>query len=193
MVNIAQLSAAPLLQDVTGAEEWGDPLNMSQSGVASEPRVVVDANNVVHVIWREDALDSYFYSREDVGVWREPVAVELPFGTPRYAAGLGDVFLYNPKILADDNGRIYAFWLGGKNIAQPFALMFGNSLQEFILFRLIEVNNLQAFLSVFFNQFDIGGRESQVFVNFSDGHGFFLMAKANAAFTGRKVPGEYFE
>lgn len=121
----SRLSAAPFLQSVGGAESWRDPLNLSQSGAASEPRIVVDSSDVWHVIWREEAADSFFYTRKDDGAWREPVAVELPFGTSRNASGLEAGFLYNPQLVADGNGRIHAFWLGDKN-----ALYFSSVLAD---------------------------------------------------------------
>jgi len=95
-------------------ELWEEPINLSQSGAATEPRMVVDANGVIHVVWRENAANRFFYTREESGKWREPVALELPFATRRYTLDLQaetPTPLYDPHLIADTNGRIHAFWL----------------------------------------------------------------------------------
>jgi hypothetical protein len=98
-------------------ELWEEPINLSQSGAATEPRMVIDANGVIHVVWREDAVNRFFYSREENGKWREPVSLELPFATRRYSTDLdaeASTPLYDPRLIAATNGRIYAFWLDEK-------------------------------------------------------------------------------
>jgi hypothetical protein len=66
---------------------WQTPINLSQSGVATTPRIVVDAEGIIHIIWREDAVGRFFYTRSDEDGWRPPIPVELPFGTRRYEVG----------------------------------------------------------------------------------------------------------
>ena len=95
-------------------ELWEEPINLSQSGVATEPRMVVDADGVMHVVWRDNAVNSFFYTRQERGKWREPVALELPFATRRYypvPEPEDPTPLYDPHLIADSNGRIHAFWL----------------------------------------------------------------------------------
>ena len=95
-------------------ELWKEPINLSQSGAATEPRMVVDANGVIHVFWRENAVNRFFYTREERGKWREPVSLELPFATRRHSADLraeDPTPLYDPLLIASANGRIHAFWL----------------------------------------------------------------------------------
>ncbi len=110
------LFAEPHVQ-ITGSEDeiWNAPLNLSQSGAADEPQMVSDSNNGLHVIWREDSVDSFFYTREEDGIWRKPIALDFPFGIRGDAVGLTGGELYNPNLLADGNGRIHAFWLGEEN------------------------------------------------------------------------------
>lgn len=108
--GLAVASAAPFVQQagVSGATAvWEAPLNLSRSGGASAPRLVVDANGRTHVIWREDAVPSFFYASEVDGAWREPVAVRLPFTTTDQ---VGNEILLDPFLLADDQGRMHAFW-----------------------------------------------------------------------------------
>ena len=98
-----------------GDENWNEPYNLSQSGAAVEPQMVLDSNNGLHVIWREDSVGSFFYTREEDGVWQKPVSLDFPFGIRGNAVGLSGGDLYNPQLLADGNGRIHAFWLGDDN------------------------------------------------------------------------------
>lgn len=108
--GLAVASAAPFVQQpgVSGTTAvWETPLNLSQSGGASAPRLVVDANGRTHVIWREDAVPSFFYASELDGEWSEPSAVRLPFTTTDQ---VGNEILLDPFFLADDQGRMHAFW-----------------------------------------------------------------------------------
>ncbi|MBE2223427.1 MAG: hypothetical protein IAF02_17945 [Anaerolineae bacterium] len=98
---------------ITESEFWSEPQNLSKSGAANEPRIVVDANDILHVLWREDPVNSFFYTQEENGTWRQPIAVNLPFGNNLSVSAAAP--LYNPRLYADANGRIHAFWLGEKN------------------------------------------------------------------------------
>ena len=117
----ADFSDTQTNQDETPEREnlnWDEPLNLSLSGSATEPQVVIAADGTVHAIWREDAVNSFFYARQENGRWIEPIQVELPFGTRRYttniqADGMGP--LYNPRLVLDAIGRIHAFWLDENN------------------------------------------------------------------------------
>lgn len=103
------MAAAPFRLQTDGFENdpaWAPPVNVSQSGAASEPRVAVDSNGRAHVIWREDEAGSFFYSVREDGVWQAPVPVRLPA-----QSGSGDPpALYDPILLADGLNRIHAFW-----------------------------------------------------------------------------------
>lgn len=97
------------------ANEWSIPLNLSQSGTATRPTVVMDASQQLHVLW-QDSLDNFFvYTQGSGDQWSQPIAVELPFGT---RAGFPDLSeddptpLFTPKLVADASGLIHAFWLG---------------------------------------------------------------------------------
>ena len=110
------VSAAPLTQ--SDREVWDSPLNLSQSGAADEPRVVIGADGVAHILWREDDAGSFYYTGMKNGVGSQPAAVELPFGTRRYSPDLKEddaTPLYNPTLIGDGNGRIHAFWTDDEN------------------------------------------------------------------------------
>ena len=96
----------------TPDESWSAPLNLSRSAAATEPLLAADAQGVVHALWREEAINSFVYTRGRDGSWQRPFAVELPFGTPRLSEGAtgGRAALYTPQLLADANGRLHAFW-----------------------------------------------------------------------------------
>ncbi len=111
---------APLSQTAgqNSDDDWSEPINLSQSGAASEPRMVSDADGILHVIWREDQSESFYYTFLDGDNWTQPVAVELPFATRRYSPDIepeDPTPLYNPTLLADGIGRIHAFWIDEEN------------------------------------------------------------------------------
>ena len=70
---------------------WSTPSNLSQSGGASSPRLVVDSAGRVNLLW----LDKYAEAFGEPGLvgaqgiegqWSSPTRLELPFG--RYLEGL---------------------------------------------------------------------------------------------------------
>lgn len=92
---------------------WSAPINLSRSGLASEPQLVVDSNGTPHVLSREEGVDGFLYTRQTDESWLEPVVVELPFGTDRYVSSTqagGRTPLFTPLLVADGAGLIHAFW-----------------------------------------------------------------------------------
>ncbi len=96
-----------------GTEDiWSTPVNLSRSGAASEPVVVVDATGRIHVVWR-DAFDGAVYTSGDGTDWTSPVAAELPFSTRFYYPTLRaeqPTPQFTPRLVADAAGRVHAFW-----------------------------------------------------------------------------------
>ncbi len=82
----------------SGPSQWSAPVNLSRSGAASKPALVIDASGVFHLIWK-DEFAGVLYSTGDGTQWSEPVQVVLPSG------------LAMPSLLADQNGYIHAFWI----------------------------------------------------------------------------------
>lgn len=109
----------------THTQVWNHT-NLSRSGSATEPQMVVDVNDVIHVVWREENVDSFFYTRQEDGEWIKPVSIEFPFGTRRFLPNLRrsePTPLYDPYLLADKNGRVHAFWLDeNKTLFSSFVL-----------------------------------------------------------------------
>ena len=86
-------------------QEWSDPVNLSMSGAASNPSMVVDGNGYLHTIWF-DKFDGYKYTQSADGItWTPPVTVKYPFSPTAPA----------PVMLNDAKGMIHIFWLDDKN------------------------------------------------------------------------------
>jgi hypothetical protein len=95
--------------------DWSTPINLSASGVATNPVTVVDLHGIIHAIWA-DEVDGYKYSQSADGItWTTPILVDFPFG-PKDGV---------PVLLADSNGSIHAFWIG-----QFKELYYGQSTPE---------------------------------------------------------------
>lgn len=101
---------------------WDVPTNLSNSGGASNPALVVDTLGVIHVFWI-DELDGYRYVESADGKeWSLPKNRNYPFdilGTP-------------PMLVAGKNGLIYVFYQNkqkalifaqaqSKNLGEPSA------------------------------------------------------------------------
>lgn len=85
---------------------WSKPVNLSMSGGASNPMIVVDSQGVIHAIWVDD-VDGYMYSQSDDGSeWSVPVTVKFPFDTKDAP----------PVLLADEQGLINIFWIKNSNL-----------------------------------------------------------------------------
>ncbi len=79
------------------AEGWAEPINLSKSGSASNPQVVLDTDGVFHILW-SDEFAGFVYTTGDGNEWSTPVPVSLPSGD------------FIPILLADREGNIHAFW-----------------------------------------------------------------------------------
>lgn len=81
--------------------EWSEPVNLSLSGIASNPVVVIDLADVIHAIW-VDEVDGYKYSQSADGVnWSPAQTIQFPF----------EARDQQPFLLADENGSIHVFWM----------------------------------------------------------------------------------
>jgi hypothetical protein len=85
-----------------GNEAWTQPVNLSNSGGASNPVMVIDSDGVFHVIW-QDAFSGFVYTQGvvngDTVQWSQPATVEFPWGKSV------------PQLYADSKGYIHAFWI----------------------------------------------------------------------------------
>ncbi|MBU2609720.1 MAG: hypothetical protein KJ606_02060 [Chloroflexi bacterium] len=100
------LASRAVAQTASGA--WSEPVNLSQSGAASAPRIVVDSNHQVHILWL-DAFDGLKYTQGTnttttlAEQWRQPIPIQLPFG--KLPSSL--------TFITDPAGFVHAFWIDG--------------------------------------------------------------------------------
>jgi hypothetical protein len=82
----------------TSDDGWTTPVNLSHSGATTDPVMVIDSEDVLHIIWT-DEFAGFVYTSGDGTNWSEPVPVLLPFDT------------FKPLLVADNSGNIHAFWV----------------------------------------------------------------------------------
>lgn len=81
---------------------WSEPVNLSMSGAATNPVMVIDSRGTIHTIWMDDIDAGYKYSNSPDGVtWSKPLSVKFPFG-PKEPS---------PVLFAGPNRTIHVFWL----------------------------------------------------------------------------------
>lgn len=111
------LSIAPswtLAQSADGP--WAEPLNLSHSGVAVNPAIVIDSDAMVHTVWQDD-LANFVYARFDGDQWSAPETTDLNliFRLPAADEIVGtQVLVYtgpNPLFVAGPGRYIFAVWL----------------------------------------------------------------------------------
>ena len=111
------LLAGGLVNRVYGQESegnWADPINLSRSGSAAVPQLVIDGRGVSHVFWQDQAVDSYIYTQGTPEAWTAPAQIELPFGTRSTFPDLepdNPTPLFIPYLYTDPRGFIHAFWI----------------------------------------------------------------------------------
>jgi hypothetical protein len=83
-----------------GEMAWSAPRNLSQSGSASQPHLVVDSSGRASLVWL-DEYDGLMAAQEVGGAWSAPVRMNLPF----------DEHLETLKLAAGPSGLVYAAWI----------------------------------------------------------------------------------
>lgn len=117
-VVLAFLILAALLGAVGGAQAqseddiWSEPVNLSRSGAASQPRIVAVPDGRLQVFWW-DRFDGLTTSRFDGEAWSDPASApilmtELEGEEVVVSAAVEKT----PYIVADARGWAHAFWLG---------------------------------------------------------------------------------
>lgn len=87
-------------------DRWQQPVNLSESGSATNPAVVVDSDGVIHTFWTDAFRGSIYTSSVDGSEWSEPLSLTLPFDEA------------TPALFASQDGYVHAFWIitdGDKN------------------------------------------------------------------------------
>jgi len=83
-------------------DNWSLPINLSQSGGATNPSIMIDFEGRFHVIW-EDVYAGFMYTHSSNGIeWSDPIIINTPFDT-EYLGG-------QPRFIAYDDEYIQVFW-----------------------------------------------------------------------------------
>jgi len=114
---LAIVYAAPWQSSAQSTEDpWTKPQNLSHSGSATNPAIIIDSQAGVHVVW-QDEFANYVYTRIDGDQWRIPQRTGLHalFGLPSRAENdQSNAPLYsgqNPLFIAGPGQYIFAFWI----------------------------------------------------------------------------------
>lgn len=99
---IASVILVPVAPGYAQSDQgWSEPVNLSLSGAAVNPVMVIDLRGTIHAIWLDD-VDGYKYSQSLDGIaWSPPLTVKFPFGRKDPP----------PVLLADEYGSIHVFWI----------------------------------------------------------------------------------
>jgi len=95
-------------------QTWSEPMNLSMSGAATNPSLVVDGKGTLHVFWVDEFVGYQYTTSVDGVTWSAPKAVKYPFNSK----GLP------PRFIVDDTGRVHIFWINEKN-----ALMYAQTTE----------------------------------------------------------------
>jgi len=96
-------------------DEWGEPVNLSKSGAASDPVVVDGPRGILQAIWW-DNFDGLTTSIFNGTAWSDPVIAPIITFTEDGDA-IWIVWDQKPLIVSDNVGIVYAFWT---DQADPF-------------------------------------------------------------------------
>lgn len=96
LLTIAICIVASTVQ-AQSTNSWSDPVNLSQSGSASDPVVMVDSDGLIHVLWW-DEFAGLVYAFGEGTEWSIPTSVVLPAEEAI------------PFLIADLDGNFHALW-----------------------------------------------------------------------------------
>lgn len=162
---------------------WTEPINLSQSGSTTDPKLIVDANGVVHAIWL-DLNAGFIYSRLGDDGWSAPAFVDFPFNPANVevmvAAGAFDI--QPPLLITDSSGFIHAFWQGALNallysrvvapaIADPSAWLRPRTIAESAADIDIEIDEGGRFHMVYARTIGVFGLPAGIYYRYSNDNG----------------------
>jgi len=98
-------------------DPWAAPVNLSHSGVAMNPAILIDSEAVVHAVWQDD-IANFVYTQLDGDQWSAPKTTNLNrlFSMPvaSESTGQSQSAIYtgpNPLFIAGPGPYIFAFWI----------------------------------------------------------------------------------
>jgi hypothetical protein len=119
ILDLLAVSAQMLAQ--SGGSEWTTPVNLSGSGAASSPVIVVVPDSTLRILWW-DQFDGLMVSDGSVAALGAPGAAgsesdaDEGWSAPAKAP-IASVVEIMPHVVGDADGRAHAFWLGEPNEA----------------------------------------------------------------------------
>ena len=107
-------SITPSLVLAQAADDpWTEPLNLSRSGIAMNPAIVIDSDAIVHAVW-QDNLAQYVHTRLEGDQWSAPETTDLDRLFMLPTPGRTEAAVHtapNPLFVAGPNQSIFAFWI----------------------------------------------------------------------------------
>jgi hypothetical protein len=92
-------------------DAWAEPINLSHSGTATNPSLMIDSTANVHAVW-QDEFANFVYARVDDGQWSAPQQTSLHLLFGRTAPSDESVFTStNPLFIAGPGQFIFAVWV----------------------------------------------------------------------------------
>jgi hypothetical protein len=86
---------------------WSNPQNISITGHAGTPLIVVDGNDTIHVIWKNSGY--LYYKNCTAGTW-----MSLPVNIGEYGGSTGfGPDCTCPSLLVDSGNNLHLLWVGG--------------------------------------------------------------------------------
>ena len=100
-------------------DSWTEPVNLSHSGVAVNPAIVIDSEGVVHAIWQDD-LGNFVAARFEGDQWSAPETTDLnnvfnlPIPGESTSPELANYTGPNPLFIAGPDQDSFAFWINSR-------------------------------------------------------------------------------
>lgn len=92
---------------------WSPPVNISQTGGATDPTVIMDSAGRIHVVWW-DKFNGFMYAGGDGKQWSRARAVSFPFSPLKIEPNIPGH--PKPTYIADLNGRVHVFWIDNQTL-----------------------------------------------------------------------------
>ena len=112
VLTLLVVSGLTVLAQSEDERVWSEPINISQSGAASDPSLSEDSSGAYHLFWR-DEYSGIYYASGDGQSWSEPVAPRFPFSEPPFGAVGEDGFegFFTPSVFVDPQDVAHALWV----------------------------------------------------------------------------------
>ena len=106
-------TTTPTPSVIQQTESVAAPINLSNSGAASQSRIVASPDGILQVFWI-DQFEGLLSSVYKGTKWSTPFSVQLPI---IYAGNQKNITTEMPDIIEDSNGYVHAFWYGKVNVS----------------------------------------------------------------------------